>query len=99
MRGGRVSRPDRAGFTGRAQLPCRARQPRVHRPSGTAISSSSRSRAAWDGKGRPGYTTRARAETAISRFKRVIGDGLCSHTEEGRATEVDVAIHVLNRML
>jgi hypothetical protein len=46
-----------------------------------------------------GYTKRARAETAISRFKRVIGDGLRSRTEERRATEVDVAVHVLNRML
>src|SRR5215210_3721141 len=46
-----------------------------------------------------GSTKRARAETAISRYKRVIGDGLRSHTEERRATEVDVAAHVLNRML
>ena len=35
----------------------------------------------------------------ISRFKRVIGDGLCSRTDERRASEVDVAVHVLNRML
>ena len=35
----------------------------------------------------------------ISRYKRVIGAGLRSRTEEGRATEVDVAVHVLNRML
>src|SRR5215203_6155443 len=46
-----------------------------------------------------GYTKRARAETAISRYKRVIGDELRSHTEERRATEMDVAVHVLNRML
>ena len=46
-----------------------------------------------------GYTKRARAEAAIGRFKRVIGDGLRSHTEERRATEMDVAVHVLNRML
>src|SRR3954447_4056179 len=46
-----------------------------------------------------GYTKRARAETAISRFKRVIGDELRSHTDERRATEMDVAVHVLNRML
>jgi hypothetical protein len=37
--------------------------------------------------------------TPISRFKRVIGDGLRSRTDEGRAIEVDVAVHVLNRML
>ena len=46
-----------------------------------------------------GYTKRARAETAISRFKRVIGDELRWHTEERRATEMDVAVHVLNCML
>jgi hypothetical protein len=46
-----------------------------------------------------GYTKRARAETAISRFKRVIGDELRAHTDERRATEMDVAVQVLNRML
>src|SRR5919202_862736 len=46
-----------------------------------------------------GYTKRARAETAMSRYKRVIGDGLRSHTDERRTTEMDVAVHVLNRML
>ena len=46
-----------------------------------------------------GYTKRARAETAISRYKRVIGDGLRAHTDERRATEMDVAVHGLNRML
>src|SRR5215207_4366051 len=46
-----------------------------------------------------GYTKRARAETAISRVKRVIGDGLRAHTDESRATEMDVAVHGLNRML
>ena len=46
-----------------------------------------------------GYTKRARAETGMSRFKQVIGDGLRSHTDERRTTEVDVAVHVLNRML
>ena len=35
----------------------------------------------------------------ISRSKRVIGDRLRSHTDERRATEVDVAVDVLNRML
>ena len=47
----------------------------------------------------PGYTRRARAETAMSRFKRVIGDALRSHADDRRATEVEVAVHVLNRML
>lgn len=45
------------------------------------------------------YTKRARAETAISRYKRVIGDGLRSHTVRRRVTEVSVAIHALDRML
>jgi hypothetical protein len=39
-----------------------------------------------------GYTTRARAEAAIGRWKRVIGDGLRARTDERRATEVDVAV-------
>jgi hypothetical protein len=32
-----------------------------------------------------GYTTPARAEVAIGRFKQVIGDGLHSRTDERRA--------------
>ncbi len=54
-------------------------------------------RAAWQKAS--GYTKRDRAEAAIGRFKQVIGDGLRSRTDERRATEVDVAVHVLNRML
>ncbi len=46
-----------------------------------------------------GYTTRARVEAAIDRFKQVIGDGLRSRTDQCRATEVDIAVHALNRML
>ena len=46
-----------------------------------------------------GYTKRARAEAAIGRFKQVIGDGLRSRTDGRRATEVNVAVHALNRML
>ena len=46
-----------------------------------------------------GYNARARAEATIGRFKRVIGDGLRSHTDERRATEMDVAVQGLNRML
>ena len=54
-------------------------------------------RAAWQKAS--GYTKRARAEAAIGRFKQVIGNGLRSRTDQRRATEVDVAVHVLNRML
>jgi hypothetical protein len=56
-----------------------------------------RGRMAWQKAS--GYTNRARAETAVGRWKRVIGDGLCSRPDERRASEVDVAVHVLNRML
>jgi Transposase DDE domain len=48
---------------------------------------------------RSGYNRRSRAEAAVARWKRVIGDGLRSRADERRATEVAVAAHVLNRML
>ena len=48
---------------------------------------------------RSGYNTRARAEAAIARWKQVIGDGVRSRRDERRATEVEVAVHALNRML
>jgi len=54
-------------------------------------------RMAWQAAS--GYTKRAKAETAMARFKQVIGDGLRAHTDGRRATEVDVAVHVLNHML
>ena len=56
-----------------------------------------RGRRAWQRAS--GYTKRARAEAAIARWKQVIGDRLRAHTDERRATEVDVAVFVLNRML
>ena len=56
-----------------------------------------RGRAAWQTTS--GYTKRARVEATIGRFKQVIGDGLRSRTDERRATEVNVAVHALNRML
>ncbi len=46
-----------------------------------------------------GYTRRALAEAAIGRWKQVIGDGLRAHADERRATEVEVAVYTLNRML
>src|SRR5215212_8582207 len=46
-----------------------------------------------------GYNRRARAEAAISRYKRVIGAALRSRTDPRRATEVAIAVCVLNRML
>jgi hypothetical protein len=46
-----------------------------------------------------GYNWRALIEADVSRFKRVIGGALRSRTEGRRATEVAVAVSVLNRML
>ncbi len=46
-----------------------------------------------------GHTKRARAETTVGKWKQVIGDGLRAHTDERQATEVQVAVHALNRML
>jgi hypothetical protein len=46
-----------------------------------------------------GYNKRSRVEAAIGRYKQVIGDGLRSHKDQRRTTEVGVAVHVLNRML
>jgi len=46
-----------------------------------------------------GYNRRALAEATIGRFKRVIGDGLRSRTDHRQATEMNVAVAVLNRML
>jgi hypothetical protein len=45
------------------------------------------------------YNRRALVEATIGRFKRVIGDGLRSCTGQCQATEMKVAVAVLNRML
>src|SRR4051812_5303066 len=46
-----------------------------------------------------GYNSRALVEADISRWKRVIGEGLRSQTDGRQATEVAIAANVLNRML
>jgi hypothetical protein len=46
-----------------------------------------------------GYNWRALVEADVSRWKRVIGDGLRSQTDGRQATEVALAAEVLNRML
>ncbi len=56
-----------------------------------------RGRMAWQKAS--GYHWRALVEADISRFKRVIGDGLRSRTDQRRATEVAIAVNALNRML
>jgi len=46
-----------------------------------------------------GYNRRALVEADIGRWKRVIGDALWSQTDERQATEVAIAVDVLNRKL
>jgi hypothetical protein len=46
-----------------------------------------------------GYNWRALVESDISRWKRVVGDGLRFQTEGRQAIEVAIAADVLNRML
>jgi hypothetical protein len=46
-----------------------------------------------------GYNWRALVESDISRWKRVIGDGLRSRTDGRQETEVAIAADALNRML
>ena len=46
-----------------------------------------------------GYNWCALAEADIARWKCVIGDGLRSQTDGRQATEVAIAVQVLNRML
>jgi hypothetical protein len=56
-----------------------------------------RGRMAWQKAS--GYNWRALVEADISRWKRVIGDGLRFQTDKRQATEVAIAADVLNRML
>src|SRR5690349_9401788 len=56
-----------------------------------------RGRMAWQKAS--GYNWRALVEADISRWKRIIGDGLRSQTDGRQATEVAIAVGVLNRML
>jgi hypothetical protein len=46
-----------------------------------------------------GYGWRALVECDISRWERVIGDGLRSQTDGRQASEVAIAADVLNRLL
>ena len=56
-----------------------------------------RGRMAWQKASR--YNLRAKVETSIGRYKRVIGDALRSRTDQAEATEVAIAAAALNRML
>ena len=46
-----------------------------------------------------GYNWRALIKADIARFKRGIGDGPRSRTSRRQATQVTIAVGVLNRML
>ena len=46
-----------------------------------------------------GYNARARVEGTMSRYKRIIGDTLRSHTRPAQEVETRIAVTVLNRML
>ena len=43
-----------------------------------------------------GYNRRALVEAAIGRYKRVIGDALCSRTHRRQTTEAAIAVNALN---
>jgi hypothetical protein len=45
------------------------------------------------------YNQRAKVKGQIGRFKQLIGDALRSHSDGAQATEVAIAVQVLNRML
>ena len=46
-----------------------------------------------------GYNAKAGAEGAMSRYKRIIGDTLRSHSRPAQEAETRIAVTVLNRML
>jgi hypothetical protein len=46
-----------------------------------------------------GYNARAGAEGTMSRYKRIIGDTLRSHSQPAQEVETRIAVSILNRML
>jgi hypothetical protein len=46
-----------------------------------------------------GYNATAGAEGAMSRYKRIIGDTLRSHSRPAQEVETRIAVNILNRML
>jgi hypothetical protein len=56
-----------------------------------------RGRMAWQKTS--GYNARAGAEGTMSRYKRIIGDTLRSHSRPAQEIETRIAVNVLNRML
>ena len=77
-------------------------QPRLRRQKQPDTASAAGWFARWGQDGGyegAGYNWRALMEADVSRWKRVIGDGLRSRTDGRQATEVAIAADVLNRML
>ena len=73
--------------------------PRSRRRSGTGIYDVSPSAGAWAGRKPQGITGAPWWSPDISRWKRVIGDGLRFQRDGRQASEVAIAADVLNRML
>lgn len=46
-----------------------------------------------------GYGRRSLVETAIGRYKHIIGSMLRAHSDDGQAGEAAITVHVLNRMI
>ena len=46
-----------------------------------------------------GYGRRSLVETAIGRYKHIIGATLCARSDDGQGGEVAITVHVLNRMI
>jgi hypothetical protein len=55
--------------------------------------------AAWAWQRATGYGRRNLAETAIGRYKHLIGPKLRARTDLGKQGEVALAVQVLNRMI
>jgi len=45
------------------------------------------------------YGDRAKAETAMARYKRILGDQLRARTLPGQQTEATIGVNILNRMI
>jgi hypothetical protein len=86
---------------------CPIRRPESIQSSATGISRAWPSAAGWaggafaaaGGSKTSGYNAGAGAEGAMSRYKRIIGDTLRSHSRPAQEVETRIAVTVLNRML
>ncbi len=78
-------------------VPSEAAEPAPTRRDAHLRCTAERGRLGWQRAS--GYNWRALVEADVGRWKRVIGDGLRSHTDGRRATEVAIAADALNRVL